>query len=228
MTRQQMLQIPIEDPLGSSQLQKFQQLTLDVSQAVGRNHPTAPLSTKVFSPIRSGKLGLNAIRLIDTFGQQWNAPLDGAALAISNGCANPNFPGAVYLPPRFVPPTRLNFRWLAALSGQSGDEVEMNSAPVTSPICGWFLPNNFENSLMVYDRQGQSLGSINSLAEWSPAPDVSDRIAPSEIDDPHLRRLVRRLVVDAGTPVGRSESPAGLYRRTAVYGRQCARGDRAR
>jgi hypothetical protein len=205
MTREQVLQIPIEDPLASKQPKNFQQLTLDVSQAVGRDHPTAPLSAKVFCPIRSGQLGLNAIRLIDTFGQQWNAPLNGAALAISNGYTNPNFPGAVYLPPRFVPPSRLSFRWLAALSGHDGDEVEMNSAPVTSPICGWFLPNNFENSLMVYDSQGQALGSINSLAEWAPAPDVNHRIAPAEIGDPHLRRLIRRLVVDSGTPVGEAK-----------------------
>jgi hypothetical protein len=215
ITRRQVLQIPIEDPRATDQLPKFRQFTLDVATGVGPHHPSAPLSSKVFGPIRSGRLGLNGIRLIDTFGQQWNAPLEGAALAVGNGFTDPAFPGAVCLPPRFVPPTRLSFRWLAALSGQNGgDEVEMNSAPVTSPMCGWFIPNNFENSLMVYDSEGQALGSINRLAEWSPAPDVQNRIAPAEIPDPHLRQLVRRLVIDVGTPAGeeaiRQDFLAGL------------------
>ena len=180
ITRLQVLQIPIEDLLATDQVKTFRHFTSEVANftsevatKVGPHHPSAPLSSKVFSPIRSGRLSLNGIRLIDTFGQQWDAPLEGAALAIGNGFTDPAFPGAVYLPPRFVSPMSLTFRWLAALSRQNGaDEVEMNSAPVSSPICGWIIPNNFENSLMVYDSQGQALGSINRLAEWSPAPDV--------------------------------------------------------
>ena len=76
----------------------------------------------------------------------------------------------------------------------------MNSSPATTPVCGWLLPNNFDNSLMVYDNTGKALGSINLMAEWTPAPGTNDRIAAAEIPNPHLRRLIRRLVVDVGTP----------------------------
>jgi hypothetical protein len=199
MTRQQVLQIPIEDPVQDDLLSSVH-LTSDVGKAVGKHHPMSPLSSKVFSPIRSGTLTLDTLRLIDTFGQQWNAPVDGARLVTSNSLSNPDQTG-ISLPPRFATPARLDFRWLAAISGRNGiEEVEMNSAPVTTPICGWFIANNFDNSLMVYDNTGRALGSINSLAEWMPAPDSSNRIAASEIPNSHLRQLVRRLVIDVGTP----------------------------
>ncbi|HEY5752884.1 MAG TPA: hypothetical protein VIT21_07040, partial [Chthoniobacterales bacterium] len=206
LTRKQVLQIPIENPMEDELPQPLHdlRLTASVANAVGRHHPMAPLAAKVFSPVRSGELTLGGLRLLDTFGQQWNAPLDGARLVTSNGLCDPHKSGNItYLPPRFSPPTRLNLRWLAALSGQEGvDEVEMNSAPATTPICGWLLPNHFDNSLMVYDNTGQALGSINTLAEWMPAPGGRNRIAAAEIPNPHLRRLVRRLVVDVGTPDG--------------------------
>lgn len=204
MTRKQVLQIPIENPLEGDLVPQslFHDLNLTarVAQAVGKHHPMAPLASKVCSPIRSGTLTLESLSLNDTFGQQWNAPLKGARLVTSNGLADPDLgANTTYLPPRLSTAARLNFRWLAALSGQNGiDEVEMNSAPVTTSICGWLLPNNFDNSLMVYDNTGKALGSINVLGEWMPAPGSSDRIAAAEIPNSHLRRLIRGLVVDPG------------------------------
>ena len=200
MTRRQVLQIPIEDPMESTSLVP-PRVTAEVAQAVGRRHPTAPRAGKVFSPIRSGALTFESLRLLDTFGQKWDSPLTG--LVTSNSLFDPNEKNSsiTYLPPRFSTPARLNFRWLAAISGKDRvDEVEMNSVPATTPVCGWLLPNNFDNSLMVYDNTGRALGSINTLAEWAPAPGSEDRIAAAEIPNAHLRRLVRRLVIDAGTP----------------------------
>jgi hypothetical protein len=199
LARERVLQIPIEDPIGTL---VSSDLTRLVAQAVGPHHPVAPRASKVFSPIRSGELTVDLLRLIDTFGQTWDAPLEGARLVTSNGLVDPNNSDNItYLPPRFTSPTRLNFRWLAALSGAEGvDEVEMNSSPATTPICGWLLPNHFDSSLMVYDNTGRALGSIGAMAEWMPAPGSRDRIAAAEVPNPHLRRLVRRLVIDVGTP----------------------------
>ena len=118
-------------------------------------------------------------------------------LVTSNGLGDPNekSDNITYLPPRFSPPARLNFRWLATLSGQNGvEEVEMNSAPATTPICGWLLPNHFDNSLMVYDNTGQALGSINTLAEWMPAPGGRNRIAAADGGETgRARRRVERV-----------------------------------
>ena len=196
ITRNQVLQIPIEDPMGADD-----DLTAAVAAAVGPRHPMAPVSGNVFNPIRSGTLSLAGLRLMDTFGQQWNASLAGANVVTSNSLSNPYEKNQIYLPPRLSAPARLNFRWLAAMSGQNEtDEVEMNSAPATTPICGWLLPNNFDNSVMVYDTTGVALGSINTLAEWTPAPGGNDRISAAEIPNPHLRRLVRRLIVTDAMP----------------------------
>lgn len=196
MTRQQVLQIPIEDPMGSDQ-----DLAQAVATAVGPRHPMAPTAGDVFNPIRSGTLGLEGLRLMDTFGQQWNAPLDGAHVVTSNPLTYPSKQNEIYLPPRLSTPARLNFRWLAALSGQSGvDEVEMNSVPATTPVCGWLLPNNFDSSVMVYDNTGRALGAVNTLAQWIPAPGSNDRIGAGEIPNPHLRRVVRRLIAGVAMP----------------------------
>jgi hypothetical protein len=195
MTRERVLQIPIEDPVGRGGT-----LTADIAKAVGVHHPAAPLGFEIYSPIRLGGLTLSELRLLDTFGQSWQATLEGARLVKCNALTAPDLhdPNFTYLPPRFAPPLRLNFRWLAALSGQDGvDEVEMNSAPATSPICGWLLANHFDDSLMIYDAKGQALGSINLRGQWMPAPGLPAPIAGAEIVNPHLRRLVRRLVVSA-------------------------------
>ncbi|HEY0038633.1 MAG TPA: hypothetical protein VGB66_18180, partial [Longimicrobium sp.] len=202
LLREQVLQIPVEDPLAAPGSHSAA-LTTGVAAAVASAHPFAPLDDKVFSPIRTGQVTLETIRLVDTFGQQWNAPLTGAPLVVSNGLTDPHQPKTAFLPPRFAAPARLDFRWLGALPGADGmEEVEMSSAPATTPIVGWLLPNNLESSLAVYDADGVALGSINALAEWSPAPAAENRIAAAEIPNPWLRRLVRRLVVDVGTPEG--------------------------
>lgn len=206
MTRHQVLQIPIDDPLASDQPPGVLEFTQRVHKAVGPHHRSAPLSSKVFSPIRAGGLTLDRLCLIDTFGQQWNINSAGARLIKSDTLDDPNAGAFIYLPPRIAAPTRLNFRWLAAQSGHDGtDEVEMNSHPATTPVCGWLIPNNFDNSPMVHDAAGVALGAINQLAEWVPAPEPDRRIAAAEIENPHLARLIARLVVDVRTPEEESE-----------------------
>ena len=58
MTRKQVLQIPIEDPMEHllPPRGKLKDLTPSVARAVGPHHPMAPLAGKVFSPIRSGDI----------------------------------------------------------------------------------------------------------------------------------------------------------------------------
>ncbi|WP_211293084.1 hypothetical protein [Brunnivagina elsteri] len=105
----------------------------------------------------------------------------------------PGSPYLISLPPRLVQPARLNFRWLSAIEG----EPEMNSHPATTPICGWILPNNLDNSLAIYDNQGKALGSIyyvNQQAQWEAAPGDNLPLAIDDIKNTHLRRLVKHIV----------------------------------
>ncbi|MCB0584376.1 MAG: hypothetical protein KDD06_03485, partial [Phaeodactylibacter sp.] len=103
------------------------------------------------------------------------------------------------LRPRFTQPARLNFRWLSAHTApQAKNLVEMNSHPATSPVCGWLLPNNLDNSLMVYQQDGQALGYIDEAGKWHVFPGQEAPLQPENISNLHLRKMVQRLI-DAGS-----------------------------
>ena len=96
--------------------------------------------------------------------------------------------------PRLAQPARINFRWLAANEGLQ----ETNSHPETTPICGWLLPNNLDDSLAVYDQAGYALGSLYALpdpqngdwAQWRSAPGQEQPIDITSIADAHLRKVI--------------------------------------
>lgn len=191
LMRKQTLQLPIADPLGFDDYQPF---TATVAEAVQQSSRSAPQPLNDFNPIRAGVLKLLRLRLVDTFGQVME--LKGDQVITTEVMTIPGQPHLISLPPRLAQPARLNFRWLAAEieAGQSGDEPEMNSHPATTPVCGWLLPNHLDNSLMVFDNQGQALGSITEKGQWLHAPG-SLPPAVSQRRNPHLNRLINQLIV---------------------------------
>ena len=84
-------------------------------------------------------------------------------------------------------PARINLRWLSATK----DDQEMNDHPATSPICGWVLANNLDNSLMIYDSAGKALGSIDQEAKWEFAPGSYSPMTVDSIPNAHLRKMVQ-------------------------------------
>ena len=181
LMHKQTMQLPIADPLAFADYQPFTKSVRDIVQQSIRSAPE-PLND--FNPIRSGAMKILRLRLVDTFGQVKD--LDVSSIITTEQMETPESPYLVTLPPRLVQPARLNFRWLSASQG----EQEMNSHPATTPICGWILPNNLDNSLAIYDNQGKALGSINQLAQWEPAPGSDPKIYPSDISNLYLRRVV--------------------------------------
>jgi len=154
-----------------------------------------------FSPIRTGALRITNLRLVDTFGQVnvlLNAEnLERTRIITSQTLTPPenlrpilNVPNPIYLPPRLTQPARLNFRWLSATKGAQ----EMNDSPTTSPICGWILPNNLDNSLTVYDNLGNALVVIDRQARLQsiPGKDLTSEEIAKIIDDtnPYLKQMV--------------------------------------
>lgn len=136
---------------------------------------SGPLALGNFGPLRGGFLEINSLELVDVFGQrmQLNTPQKQANGALEVIAAFTMAPmqgdienaGKVYLPPRIMAPTRLWFKWLSAsynnnVPGIDGDFVEMTSHPVSSPICGWVLPNHLDDSLHFYDQKGAPIGSF--------------------------------------------------------------------
>ena len=69
----------------------------------------------------------------------------------------------------------------------------MNSHPASNPICGWFLPNNLDVSLMVYGQKGQAYGYIEQGGNWRVFPGHDGPVLPQEIENPHLRNIVQRI-----------------------------------
>jgi hypothetical protein len=161
LMHKQTLQLPIVDSLGFNDYQPF---TNTVRDMVKQSSRSAPEPLNDFNPIRSGVMKILRLRLVDTFGQVKD--LDIRNIITPEQMTTPGSTYLISLPPRLVQPARINFRWLSAIEG----EQEMNSHPATTPICGWILPNNLDNSLAIYDNQGKALGSINQLAKWEAAP----------------------------------------------------------
>lgn len=182
LMQKQTLQLPPTDPLGFDDQQFFANL---VRVAVQQGNTTAPLPLNDFHPIRHGALRLLNLRLVDTFGQTKPIIENGNLLQVNtaNSLTSPNSPHLVHLPPRLSQPARLNFRWLPAL-------------PNGNPVCGWLLPNNLDNSLLVYGAAGDILGWVGIVdngLRWQPAPG-RDPVFVDTIADPQLRQLVRYLL----------------------------------
>ncbi len=210
LTYDRTMQLDVKDPLSfSSQpeqnfLKRVQDGLSIGSLIVPGSILRSPLWLFAFNPIRTGALKITNLRLVDTFGRV-NIVLDSdniqsTQIIRSQNLTPPstlesafNFPNPIYLPPRLTQPARLNFRWLSATQG----EQEMNDSPTTSPICGWILPNNLDNSLTIYDSQGEALVVINRKAELQPIPgrdltseEIAETIAKT---NPYLKQMVRYL-----------------------------------
>ena len=194
LMHKQTMQLSITDPLGFDDYQSF---ATDVRDAVKDSIHSAPEPLNDFNPIRSGAMSILRLRLIDTFGQIKDLDLenlDSREIITSDPMTNTakelRAQCPVWLAPRLVQSARINLRWLSA----GHDQVEMNDHPATTPICGWLLTNNLDNSLMIYDGEGKALGSIVSREthvpdeKWEPSPGSDTRI--NNISNPHLKKMV--------------------------------------
>ncbi len=197
LMHKQTLQLAIEDPIAFADYQAF---TDEVAEVVADEIKSAPQPLDDFSPIRSGEMRIIDLQLIDTFGQVRNLDwqVDSEEYVIKPESMKARENNRIILPPRFVQPCRINFRWLSA---DAKDNRETNNAPSTTPICGWILPNNLNGSLMIYDNAGQALGSININGEWDDAPGNTplatttiDRQEIPNIANIHLDKMVKTII----------------------------------
>ena len=190
LMHKQTLQLDVADPLGFDDYQAF---AANVREASKESVTSAPQPLNDFNPIRNGALKLLRLRLVDTFGQV--RELDLSEVLTTEKLKPAGSPYPLMLPPRLTQPCRINFRWLAA---DQESEQEMNDHPATSPICGWVLPNNLDNSLMIYTGDGAALGSIDQEAKWRPAPGSDTPIPIEQIPNTHLRKMVLYLCERGG------------------------------
>ncbi len=189
----QVLQVEVSDPLAlpvenNPILSKF--TNTDVYNAVGTDNVNSPMENDAYSPLRSGALKLTRFRIIDVFGQKID--LDDHPIIRAESLKAPGDESDfISLPVRITQPARLLFRWLSARD----DQVEVNSHPATTPVCGWVLFNHLDDSLVIYDEGGNALGSFNEHGEfWQGAPGNQDTYN-KKIEDvfananPHLKNF---------------------------------------
>ncbi|MER5704045.1 hypothetical protein ABT023_19185 [Micromonospora sp. NPDC002296] len=198
LAHRQTMQLPVADPLAFADDADF---TRRVRAAVQRGNHSAPMPMDDFNPIRAGALQIRRLRLVDSFGQVRDLSWD--RLVRPEPLAEPDNTTWIGLPPRLVQPARLNLRWLAA----DADHVEAGAHAVSTPICGWILPNHLDDSLMFYDRSGVALGQVDQSASWEPAPGATAPVSPAQVHDPafagmnpHLRRVAAQLTRKPGAP----------------------------
>ena len=142
-----------------------------------------------FGPLRAGFMEVNALEVVDVFGQRMNLTTktlttDGSlqpvvAMSLQPPSTDSANAGKVFLPPRLLMPLRLWFQFLAASDALGSDaaleptglkarEVLLtNSHAASTPIFGWLVPNHLEQSLFFY-RRGPVRRSAVSLS--APAP----------------------------------------------------------
>ncbi|OZG72742.1 hypothetical protein BTA51_14560 [Hahella sp. CCB-MM4] len=172
-----------------------------------------------FFPIRSGHFQVIDLWMVDSFGQIWRGkdPSFGAESPILNIywseelTTPPSIDKAEtygQLPPRLEQPVRANPRFLQA----DNDAIFSNSSDRTSPICGWVMANHLDNSLMVFDAEGNNLGAIIKIQRqmtgsetsaefsirWDAVPGSNTPLgAPPNLPNEHLQSFILNLLATA-------------------------------
>lgn len=162
------LALPIDEPIG---MEPYRTFTHRVAAAVGTDNEWITEPTNPFSPIRSGALKLDRLRIIDSFGQIADLPCDDQVI-VPTPYQTPGRQGVAFLPPRLVQPAQVTFRWLDARPEEPGEMVEVAAR---SPICGWLLPEKLRGQLLVFAGDGNPLGALaadktSNTLEWVRAP----------------------------------------------------------
>ena len=186
--QRQTMQLPVIDPLGFAGDRDF---AARVAEAVGDQNRTAPLPLNDFNPIRSGRLRVLALRLVDTFGQVRDIDFDADALIPAHSMTTADAPDLAMLRPRLSQPARLDFRWLAA-SEPAAAMRDAGVLPDQSALCGWLVHELSTNSLLVKAADGDALGTLTQEGRWLGAPG-EPRLSPWQVGNPHLARLVAHL-----------------------------------
>ncbi|MDQ1396267.1 MAG: hypothetical protein QOG64_1526, partial [Acidimicrobiaceae bacterium] len=199
LMQRQAAQVPVADPIGFADHQAF---TADVADAVGTAGRFAPIGVGRFHPLRAGDISLLRLRVIDSFGRHIDYDRDTDRDSVLFNLSRhyrrqPREPSRVHLPARLSQPARLATNWLSAAT----DEIESSDHPVTSPICGWLMPNPLARSVMIYTADGDFAGSLLTgpdrldprQAKWLPAPGNDRWRDPARLANRHLRTAVARL-----------------------------------
>ncbi|MBD2186373.1 hypothetical protein [Aerosakkonema funiforme] len=190
------LQLEIDDPISTDAVAKI--FHEQVRWTLGNSLQYKILDGDIFNPIRSGGMSIKQLWLIDSFGQHKEVISsdnpENTQVVTTSEMTSPNAQYQVLLPPRLAQSARINFHWLAADSLQ---KVQMTSVPARTPVCGWIVPNNLDNTLAIYDDRGKALGLLDTAGNWRTAPGVvisRDGNGRPNLPNVHLEKMVHYLL----------------------------------
>jgi hypothetical protein len=184
LMRKKVTQLPVHEPIGFDYAKTF---TSSVGKLVEEHKTSSPIVAFDFNPIRSGNFKVNRLSLIDNFGIVIPIPRNTINPVVSNSLDDGS--GNAFLMPRFSQPARLNFRWLS-----SSGEMEMNSHPASSPVVGWLLPNYLDNTIAVFDADGNALGYLDENGTWALPPWVDGTASiQTNISNTYLQNVILQL-----------------------------------
>ncbi|WP_347488925.1 hypothetical protein ABDB91_17325 [Desulfoscipio sp. XC116] len=165
-----------------------------VRRYAGEFCDTQPLYQEVFAPVRAGYFHFNKIWITDSFGrfQELNRPDVYASETMRSG--ETALVKDVMLPPRLVQPARLMFQWIC-----KDREEEAGFVDTASPICGWLIPNHFDQSLQVFSTEGNAIGSLQVVdfgtgMAWKNAPGTPFAAEIPKDINPELYGLLKSLL----------------------------------
>ena len=193
---------PIQETL-RQEIKKADHANAAASDFVNDRFDCSPAPSFPFFPIRAGRMKLKRLKIVDAFGQaiklEFNSgqtPLHTAQRLRESATASDGF---FQLRPRVARPMRLRFTPASA-------ENPPAMVPASSPICGWVVPNRFDQNLTLYAANGRPLGALQRKFElkgseempfyWVDVPGtvaalVDDQAVEQHIKDqiknPHLR-----------------------------------------
>jgi hypothetical protein len=187
-----------EQLLGIPYLGQFRRVTVD-----GVSRPeAAELPVALFG----GKLRLDTLRLVDTFGRTLDIPLNAARTTTTLEVAGE--PTSIQLRPRVQNASRWLFRLVDPAYSTAADPLTAPEAYVdqtdpalgVNPIVGYLLPDHIDEALECFTVDGSPLGQlmhdeITGGVTWEPAPDrplPPDAGPLADLDD-HTRLLGRMI-----------------------------------
>ncbi len=161
------------------------------------------MDATVFNPLRSGAVIIKNLSIVDAFGQV-------KKVIVENDTNNPEIACSVTLqgdkkesdviiplPPRIIQPSRLQFNWLNA-----GDGIlYQDTGNRDNPVLGWLIPNYLDNSILVYDGDGNEVVVLQITSDLTQKNGVKlikqafpggNRI-PERIANPQLGKLLETL-----------------------------------
>jgi hypothetical protein len=156
----------------------------------------------LFFPLRSGLMKVTNLSIVDVFGRVKRVLVNDEDNAITyplsvKGVATDKSPRIIPLPPRILQPSRLLFHWLNA----KDEVIYQDTGRLDIPVLGWLVPNYLDNSLMIYDGEGNDVAILQVTTDLSqenglnliktPFPGMNE--FPDLTTNPHLKTFLDRL-----------------------------------